>query len=88
MFAFLDEIYSMSGLSLDLLNSGFRLINMSNKCVYIEGFLRIVSVSQERIEVRLKRGEVAISGAGLRIKNMSGDTLMIVGEIDGVESKR
>lgn len=88
MFAFLDEIYSMSGLSLDLLKSGFRLINMANKCVYLEGFLRIKSVSQEKIEVSLKKGAVLVSGANLKIKNMSRDTLMIVGEIDSMESKR
>ena len=85
MFSFLEDIYTMSGLSTSVLNGAFRLINLNNKCIYVEGYLKLVSVSSEIINIKLKRNVLKVSGANLKIKNMTSDTLMIVGDISSME---
>ena len=85
MFSFLEDIYAMSGLSPNVFAGAFRLINLNNKCIYVEGYLRLVSVSNEAIIIKLKRNHLNVRGYGLKIKNMTPDTLMIVGNIDSME---
>ena len=55
MFDFFDEIANRTGLPFDILNSGFRVINFSNKSVFIEGFVSIINFSEEEISIKLKK---------------------------------
>lgn len=85
MYDFLDEIASKTGLPFDILNKGFRIINFSNKSIYIEGFTNIVSFENEEIVLKLKKGIIKIQGKDIKIKNMSLETIVIVGDILFVE---
>lgn len=85
MFSFLEDIYTMSGLSTNVLKGAFRLINLNNKCIYVEGYLKLLSVSSEAINIKLKRDVLSVFGSKLKIKNMTGDTLMILGDISSME---
>lgn len=85
MFSFLEDIYAMSGLNAGILNAAFRLINLNNKCIYVEGNIRLKSISAEEIKVDLKKKNLAIFGSNLKIKNMTNDTIIIVGDIESME---
>ena len=81
MFSFLDEIIQKTGLPFDVLNNGFRIINFSNKSIFIEGFLNILIFEANLIKIKLKKGVIEIEGEGLKIKNMDMQTMIITGNI-------
>lgn len=85
MYDFFDEIALKTGLPFDILNKGFRIINFSNKSIYVEGFTNIVSFENEEIVLKLKKGIIKIQGQNIKIKNMSLETIIIVGDILFVE---
>ena len=85
MFGFINDIINSSGLSMDILSSGFRLINISNKCVYFEGDLKLEGINRDEITIIIKRGKIKICGKNLKIKNMSTNTLLITGDIESME---
>ena len=86
MYDFFEEIVKMSGLPLDIFNNGFRIINFSNRTVFIEGFVNIVSFENYEIIIKLKSGIVKIQGNDLKIKNMNLETILIVGKINSLET--
>ena len=81
MFGFLEEVSNMSGLPFDIINKGFRVINLSNRAVYIEGFVALVEVEKTEITIKLKKGIVKILGEELKIKNMNLNTILVVGKV-------
>ncbi len=85
MFDFFDEIANRTGLPFDILNSGFRVINFSNKSVFIEGFVSIINFLEEEISIKLKKGIVKILGQKLKIKDMNKDSIVISGIITSCE---
>ena len=42
MFSFFSDILEKSGLEISSVLDGFRLINFSNRAVYLEGFLKLI----------------------------------------------
>ena len=85
MYDFFEEIVNLSGLPLDIFNKGFRVVNLSNRTVFIEGFVNIVSFESTEIIIKLKRGIVKVQGENLKIKNMNLETILIVGSIINLE---
>ena len=85
MFGFLEDISNMSGLPLSVINGGFRVINLSNKAVYIEGFTGLIDVDSSEIGIKLKKGIIKLNGDNLKIKNMNTETLLVVGDIRQIE---
>ena len=85
MYSFLEEISNMSGLPLNLINDGFRVINLSNRAVYVEGLKSLIDVDSSEIGIKLKKGIIKLNGDNLRIKNMNLQTLLVVGDIRQIE---
>ena len=85
MFEFFEEIAQKSGLPLSVFNDGFKVINFSNKLIFVEHFKSIINFTTEEISIKLSRGAVKISGIDLKIKHMNLDTLIIVGNISTLE---
>ena len=81
----LDEISKLSGLPIEMINGGFRLINFCNRAVYIEGYTALIDVNISEVAVKLKKGLVKLNGDDLKIKNMTLDTLLVTGDIRQVE---
>lgn len=81
MFSFLEEIAKKTGLPFDILNNGFRVVNFSNKSIYIEGFSNILIFEQNLIKIKLKKGIIEIEGENLKIENMDMQTIIIAGKI-------
>lgn len=85
MFNFFDELKSSLNLTFDAVGS-FNLVNISNKVVYIEGQKGILKISSEQIIVKVKSGQICITGQDLVIKRITNTTLTIIGKIKQMES--
>ncbi len=85
MFNFFNELTSSLNLEFDAVGS-FNLVNISNKIVYIEGQKQILKISSEQIIVKVKNGEISITGQDLVIKRITNTTLTIIGKIKQIES--
>lgn len=85
MFSFFEEIAELSGLPFQVFNNSFKVINFGNKAIYIENFKNIISFESIEIVVKLSSGIVKISGENLKIKNMNLDSIIVVGDIKGLE---
>ena len=71
---------------MDTILNGFRVVNLSNKSVYVEGFLKIVTFENELITLKMKKGMLKIYGSDFTIKNLNTNTLLVCGNIVGTES--
>ena len=60
----------MIGLDFDLLFGAFKVINFSNKAIYVEGPFSLMSVKEDEIKLKLKKGVLEIAGKNLSIKDM------------------
>ena len=84
MFNFFNELISDYGLEVPL--NKFNLINLSNKLIYVEGHLGVISIELNMISFRVKKGVIVVNGNNLSIKQISNKTLTIIGEIKSIES--
>lgn len=85
MFSFFDDIASLTGLPFEILNNGFRVVNFCNKAVYVEGFQNVIEFTPTVLNIKLKKGVVKLSGLGLKIKNLSQNTIVVSGKISSLE---
>lgn len=56
--------------------------------VLVENHKGVIQYSTERIQARVNFGTVCVMGCNLRLRFMSGQKLVIVGRIDGIELLR
>ena len=86
MFSFFSEMLEKSGIEKDSVLKGFRVVNLSNKMLYVEGFLKIVTFETDVINLKMKKGMFKICGENLFIKNLNINTILICGKIVSTES--
>ena len=86
MFSFFSDILERTGLETSCVLDGFRLVNFSNKAVYLEGFLKIITFENTNISFKMKKGILKINGEDLIIKNLNSNTVLVCGSIGLVES--
>lgn len=65
----------------------YRVINLGGKCVYIEGFKSIVTLSINEIILQLKKQALSICGSNLKVKYLDKTSCVVEGEISKVEHK-
>lgn len=85
MRSFFDELASISGLPFEIINSGYKVVNFCGKSVFIEGFKSIISVDNEMVVLKLKKGRIKVVGEGLTIKDINLGQIFINGNIVCVE---
>ena len=61
-----------------------KIIISDSRGVYVEGHKGLLSISNEEISCKLKKGLLKISGNNLRISSVMKDVLSVVGKIDNV----
>ena len=86
MFSFFSEVAEMSGLPFEILTNGFRVINFSNKAVYIENFKSILQFQTTEVGLKMKKGMMKVLGQDLVIRNLNENTVLVVGKIEKVEN--
>jgi len=85
MFNFLDEIAKLTGLPLEVLGGGYRIINFDGKAVYIEGIQNILRFNNEEVNLKLKKGAVKLIGQNLILQNIDVNSIVVTGKIMQVE---
>lgn len=83
MFNFFKEIIGKADNK--LLLSGFNIVNVSGKLLYLEGHNGLQELAKDRIILRVKGGVVQVLGEGLSLAELSENTVKIVGKICRVE---
>ena len=84
VFNFFDEIAFDFGLEVERINS-FNIVNMSNKLLYVEGQKGVLSIGDDVISFRVKKGAISVFGENLKLRRITKTTLVIVGNIKKVE---
>ncbi|MEG1581988.1 MAG: YabP/YqfC family sporulation protein [Clostridia bacterium] len=81
---FIEEIIKTSGL--DEINDGLNLkiFHLSNRLVCIEGFKKLIELTDEKIVVKYKKYNVVVTGKNLLIRNLTKGEIVITGYIFGV----
>ncbi|NCB48697.1 MAG: hypothetical protein EOM55_03660 [Clostridia bacterium] len=85
LFNFFEDISNLTGLPFDYLTKGFRVINLSNRAVYVEGYKGLIDTESGEMNIKLKKGVIKLTGKNLKIKNLNIETLLVVGEIQTIE---
>ena len=81
MDSFFKEIAGLTELPFDTAFSAYRYINMGGVALYVQGHKGIVSFDTAKIVLRVTKARLEILGNGLKIKQLSNDDIMIIGEV-------
>ena len=84
MFNFFDELKSEFALKDDAF-AEFSIIDIAGKLLYLEGHKGLLALSEEKICVKVKKGEIVVAGKGLSLAKLSHNTIAIKGKIEKVE---
>ena len=84
MDSFFKEIAALTELPFDTAFSSFRYVNMGNGALYVQGHKGIVSFDTAKIVLRIPKARLCVTGGNLRVKQLSGDDIVILGEIRSV----
>ena len=84
MQGFLKEIALLTELPFDTVLAGYRYINFGGQSVYVQGHKGFVTFSPEKVVLRAGKKRLEITGENLVIKQLTGDDIMVGGQISGV----
>ncbi len=85
MFNFYDEIKKELVDKVDLIATGYNIVNINGQILYVEGQCGLVTLSPNQIIFKLKKARAIIDGQGMRLYELTNDTLKIAGKITSVE---
>lgn len=80
MFDFIDELNEIKNNAV-----GYRYINYGGKLVIVQGYKDILFFDDSTIILKLKVGELCVSGTNLVITEFSTNSIKIVGNIGKIE---
>ena len=80
--SFIDEISGFFGE--EELFCKFRATLFGNKSVYFEKVKEVIGFSKEKIQLRLKKGQIIVEGEELCIKKYCAGDVAIVGKIKSI----
>ena len=84
VFNFFDELKSEFAIKEDVF-AEFSIIDIAGKLLYLEGHKGLLSLGEERVCIKMKKGEIVIIGRGLSLAKLSQNTIAIKGKIEKVE---
>ena len=85
MFNFFDELKGEFALNDDAF-SQFNIINISARFLYIEGHKGLLTLGQEQVIVKVKKGRVVVNGQNLSLAKLCHNTIAVKGKIATVET--
>ena len=81
MFNFFSEIKK----ELDINVSDYQMVNISGRCLYVEGHKGLLNLSTELVMFKTKKKIISVKGKELKLKVLSSSTISILGEIEAIE---
>lgn len=85
MQRFLNDISRLTDLPVEEVLSGFRVVFLSGRALYIEGIVKIITLDKESMVFKLKKGCIKIVGHNMTIKDLNIGSVMVVGSINCIE---
>lgn len=79
--SFFKEVGQTLGIDWAKLALGYQLINYNGEALYIEGVKKIRLISDTEIVLDVGKNSLTVSGEGLTIFDVSGQSVMIKGKI-------
>lgn len=79
MFDFFSDLFDEIG------KNAFRYQVDSGKKIIVQGYKTILQINEENIVLKLKNGEMSISGKNLKVNEFSTNTFIATGKIFKVE---
>ena len=86
--SFFREIGNLVGLDWAKVALGYCTVNYNGEAVYIEGVKKIVSIADTEVIISVKDKNLKIVGEGLQISNLEEKTIVVRGEVFGVNEER
>lgn len=83
--SFFAEAARALGIAETALAEGYNLVDYDGKAVYIEGIKRVLKLSDEEIKLELNGAVMNLRGNGLEVFDLNGATLIVRGEIIGID---
>ncbi len=80
MFDFIDELKELKNNAV-----GYRYINYGGKLVIVQGYKDILFFDDTTVTLKLKTGELSISGTKLVVTEFSTNSIKIIGNINKIE---
>ena len=80
MFDFIDELKELKNNAI-----GYRYINYGGKLVIVQGYKDILFFDDMIVTLKLKTGELSVSGTKLIVTEFSTNSIKIVGNISKIE---
>lgn len=80
-----DFFYDLFG---EMNKKAFRYQVDNGKKIVIQGYKNILLVTENRVAIKLFDGEIEIIGNNLKIKELSQNTMIIIGEIVSVVTEK
>lgn len=81
MFEFVDELKELKNILVD-----FRYTNYGGKTVVVQGYKDILFFDETNIILKLKQGEISISGTNLKLKDYTNNSVIIIGNIVAIDT--
>ncbi|MDR0426628.1 MAG: hypothetical protein LBH24_05635 [Clostridiales bacterium] len=78
--SFFNEIASAIGDSVRTAGN-YNIINYNGDSIYIEGIKRLVSISEEKVIMTVKKGVLTVTGVDLCVFDLEKESLIIKGNI-------
>jgi len=83
MFSFIKDLFEEKELTKEVLQ--YKTVMLSNKLMVVQGFLTLLKVEENEIILKVKDGELTISGQDLKIKEINNKVISIKGLLQKVE---
>ena len=84
MFNFFDELKTRYNNCIQKINP-YQIVMMGDFLLYFEGELTLMTLTTENVVLKVKDGVITISGKKLQLKDISSNTITIVGKIEQLE---
>ena len=78
---YVSEICNICKLPFNEVISDFKIIQVSNKAVFIYNYIKILDYSDEKIVLKVKNNTLNIEGANLFISQINKNEILIKGNI-------
>ncbi|MCL2861235.1 MAG: YabP/YqfC family sporulation protein [Firmicutes bacterium] len=86
--SFFSEVAKTMGLDSLRIASGYQVINYNGEAAYVEGFVQVLSIDNNEIVLKLKKGKIVISGENLSVASLETGAIIVKGNIKEVKSER
>ena len=84
MFNYFSELKKNFNIP-DKFFESYNIVNVGGNLVYIEGQKGLIALREDLVSFKLKNGVVEIKGSGLKLKDLTPDTVAVQGKIYKIE---